>query len=32
VGEISRAVTLSGLQVTKGARAAIESAGGSISE
>ncbi len=31
-GEITRAVTLNGLLVTKGARAAIESAGGSISE
>ncbi len=32
VGEINRAVTLNGLLVTKGARAAIESAGGSITE
>lgn len=32
VGEINRAVTLNGLLVTKGARAAIESAGGSIAE
>jgi len=31
-GEITRPVTLNGLLVTKGARAAIESAGGSISE
>ena len=31
-GEITRAVTLQGLLVTKGARAAIEAAGGSISE
>ncbi|MDD2720427.1 MAG: 50S ribosomal protein L15 [Gallionella sp.] len=31
-GEISRAVKLNGLAVTKGARAAIEAAGGSISE
>jgi len=29
-GEITRAVKLSGVQVTKGARAAIEAAGGSI--
>ncbi|MDD5611612.1 MAG: uL15 family ribosomal protein, partial [Gallionella sp.] len=29
---ISRAVKLNGLAVTKGARAAIEAAGGSISE
>lgn len=31
-GEIGRAVKLRGIAVTKGARAAIESAGGSISE
>jgi len=31
-GEITRAVKLNGLLVTKGARAAIESAGGSVSE
>lgn len=31
-GEISRAVKLNGLMVTKGARAAIEAAGGSVSE
>jgi large subunit ribosomal protein L15 len=31
-GELSRAVKLQGLVVTKGARAAIESAGGSIAE
>lgn len=31
-GELSRAVKLQGLLVTKGARAAIEAAGGSISE
>jgi len=31
-GEITKAVKLSGLLVTKGARAAIETAGGSISE
>ena len=31
-GEISRAVKLQGLLVTKGARAAIEAAGGSITE
>lgn len=31
-GEISRAVTVSGLKVTKGARAAIEAAGGKIEE
>ena len=31
-GEISRAVNLQGLLVTKGARAAIEAAGGSIAE
>jgi large subunit ribosomal protein L15 len=31
-GEISRAVKLQGLPVTKGARAAIEAAGGSIAE
>lgn len=31
-GEITRAVKLNGLLVTKGARAAIEAAGGSISE
>jgi len=31
-GEITRAVTLQGLLVTKGARAAIEAAGGKISE
>ena len=31
-GEIKRAVKLQGLGVTKGARAAIEAAGGSIAE
>ena len=31
-GEITRAVKLQGLRVTKGARAAIEAAGGSIAE
>ncbi|OGT34420.1 MAG: hypothetical protein A3K00_04100 [Gallionellales bacterium RIFOXYD2_FULL_52_7] len=31
-GEITRAVALQGLLVTKGARAAIEAAGGSIAE
>lgn len=31
-GEISRAVTISGLKVTQGARAAIEAAGGKIEE
>ena len=31
-GEITKAVTLKGIGVTKGARAAIEAAGGSISE
>ena len=31
-GEINRAVTLRGLRVTKGARAAIEAAGGKIEE
>ena len=31
-GEISRKVTVRGLGVTKGARAAIEAAGGSIAE
>ena len=31
-GEVTRAVTLQGLLVTKGARAAIEAAGGSIAE
>lgn len=31
-GEISKAVTIKGLQVTKGARAAIEAAGGKIEE
>ncbi len=31
-GEISRAVKLQGLQLTKGARAAVEAAGGSIAE
>ena len=31
-GELTRAVTLQGLTVTKGARAAIEAAGGSIAE
>lgn len=31
-GEISRAVTLKGVAVTKGARAAIEAAGGSVAE
>ncbi|TJZ73079.1 50S ribosomal protein L15 [Chitiniphilus eburneus] len=31
-GKIERAVTLKGLSVTKGARAAIEAAGGSIAE
>ncbi len=32
VGEIKRAVKLQGLQLTKGARAAVEAAGGSIAE
>jgi len=31
-GEITRSVTLKGLRVTKGARAAIEAAGGTIAE
>ena len=31
-GEVSRSLTLKGVAVTKGARAAIEAAGGSISE
>jgi large subunit ribosomal protein L15 len=31
-GEVSRAVNVQGLKVTKGARAAIEAAGGSIAE
>ena len=31
-GEISRSVTVQGLRVTKGARAAIEAAGGKIEE
>jgi large subunit ribosomal protein L15 len=31
-GEISKAVTIKGLQVTKGAKAAIEAAGGKIEE
>ncbi|MDD3884987.1 MAG: 50S ribosomal protein L15 [Gallionella sp.] len=31
-GELTRAVSLQGLRVTKGARAAIEAAGGSIAE
>ncbi|MGB1908084.1 MAG: uL15 family ribosomal protein, partial [Spongiibacter sp.] len=31
-GEIDKAVTLSGLEVTKGARAAIEAAGGKVEE
>lgn len=31
-GEITRAVKLQGLQLTKGARAAVEAAGGSIAE
>ena len=31
-GEVNRAVTIRGLRVTKGARAAIESAGGKIEE
>lgn len=31
-GEITRAVTLQGLSLTKGARAAVEAAGGSITE
>lgn len=31
-GEISKAVTLKGIRVTKGARAAIEAAGGTIQE
>ena len=31
-GEIEREVTLTGLRVTKGARAAIEAAGGSVEE
>ena len=32
LGEISRAVTVKGIRVTKGARAAIEAAGGKIEE
>jgi large subunit ribosomal protein L15 len=31
-GEISKAVTVKGIRVTKGARAAIEAAGGTIQE
>ncbi len=31
-GEINKAVTVKGLKVTKGARAAIEAAGGKIEE
>ena len=31
-GEISRAVTINGLKVTKGAREAIEAAGGKVEE
>lgn len=31
-GEISRAVTVSGLMITKGARAAVEQAGGKVEE
>jgi large subunit ribosomal protein L15 len=31
-GELSRAVTVKGLRVTKGARAAIEAAGGAVEE
>ena len=31
-GEINRAVTLKGIRVTKGAKAAIEAAGGSVEE
>ncbi|MCB1656729.1 MAG: uL15 family ribosomal protein, partial [Pseudomonadales bacterium] len=31
-GEISRAVTVKGVVVTKGARAAIEAAGGKVEE
>lgn len=31
-GEITRAITLQGLLITKGARAAVEAAGGSIAE
>ena len=31
-GEINRAVTVKGIRVTKGARAAIEAAGGKIEE
>ena len=31
-GEIDRAITLSGVKATKGARAAIEAAGGSVAE
>ena len=31
-GEITKAVTLKGIRVTKGARAAIEAAGGKIEE
>ena len=31
-GEITRAVSLKGIRVTKGAKAAIEAAGGSVEE
>ena len=31
-GEIKKAVTLKGIRVTKGARAAIEAAGGKVEE
>jgi large subunit ribosomal protein L15 len=31
-GEVTRALTVKGLQVTKGARAAIEAAGGKVEE
>ncbi len=31
-GDVNKAVTLKGLRVTKGARAAIEAAGGKIEE
>jgi large subunit ribosomal protein L15 len=31
-GEITRAITLQGIGVTKGARAAIEAAGGKVEE
>lgn len=31
-GEVSRAVTVSGLKVTKGAKEAIEAAGGKVEE